>query len=76
MKQADKIIDISGLICPLPLLKAKEQLKQMQSGQVLEVICTDPSSVIDFKVFTEISANKLLASRQQQDKFFFLIEKF
>lgn len=37
MKQADKIIDISGLICPLPLLKAKEQLKQMQSGQVLEI---------------------------------------
>ncbi len=75
MKQADKIVDTSGLICPLPLLKAKEQLSQMQSGQVLEVICTDPSSVIDFKVFTEVSANKLLLSYQQQDKFFFLIEK-
>lgn len=75
MKQADKIVDTSGLICPLPLLKAKEQLSQMQSGQVLEVICTDPSSLIDFKVFTEVSANKLLLSYQQQDKFFFLIEK-
>ncbi|MDF2866893.1 MAG: SirA family protein [Gammaproteobacteria bacterium] len=75
MKQADKVVDTSGLICPLPLLKAKEQLKQMQRGQVLEVICTDPSSIIDFKVFTEVSANKLLASHQQQDKYFFLIEK-
>lgn len=75
MKQADKIVDTSGLICPLPLLKAKQQLSQMQNGQVLEIICTDPSSIIDFKVFTEVSANKLLLSYQQQDKFFFLIEK-
>jgi tRNA 2-thiouridine synthesizing protein A len=76
MKLADKTIDTTGLLCPMPLLKAKEQLKLMQVGQVLEVICTDPSSIIDFKVFTEVGSNKLLQSKQSNEKYYFLIEKF
>lgn len=75
MKQADRILDTSGLICPLPLLKTKEQLKQMQPGEIIKVITTDPSSIVDFKVFTEVSPNKLLETVQQQDAYFFLIEK-
>lgn len=75
MKQIDIILDTSGLICPLPLLKTKQKLAEIKTGQVLQVICTDPSSVIDFKVFAEVSPHKLLQTKQDEDKYYFLIEK-
>lgn len=75
MRQPDFTLDTSGLICPLPLLKAKQKLNELASGQIIQVISTDPSSVIDFKVFTEVTAHKLLEANQQIDKYYFLIEK-
>ena len=42
--QVDKSLDAVGLTCPLPLLKAKQALNKLQSGQVLSVVCTDPGS--------------------------------
>ncbi|HEY1230655.1 MAG TPA: sulfurtransferase TusA family protein, partial [Ramlibacter sp.] len=46
--QVDREIDTRGLNCPLPILKAKKSLNDMQSGQLLRVIATDPGSVRDF----------------------------
>jgi len=75
MKQADEVLDTSGLVCPLPLLKTKQALGQLKPGQILKVISTDPSSVIDFKVFTEVTTHKLLQTEQQNTYYYFLIEK-
>ena len=61
----DQKLDASGLTCPLPLLKAKQALNALPSGQVLEVVCTDPGSVRDFEVFANQSGNELL--RQEDD---------
>ena len=68
-------VDASGLTCPLPLLKAKQALNALSSGDRLKVIATDPGSVRDFKVFTELSGNKLLSSSQDQSAYIYLIEK-
>lgn len=62
----DERLDASGLTCPLPLLKAKQALNGMMAGQVLEVVCTDPGSVRDFKVFSEQSGNELLKSEEAE----------
>ena len=59
-EKVDQKLDASGLTCPLPLLKAKQALNKLPSGQVLEVTCTDPGSVRDFEVFAKQSGNKLL----------------
>ena len=66
MREVDERLDASGLTCPLPLLKAKQALNSMTSGLVLEVICTDPSSVRDFEVFSNQSGNELLKTTESE----------
>jgi tRNA 2-thiouridine synthesizing protein A len=75
MKTPDLVLDATGLICPLPLAKAKQQLSHLVAGQILQVICTDPSSIIDFKVFVELTLHKLLSYHQQDGKYYFYLEK-
>jgi len=56
----DKEIDTRGLNCPLPILKAKKSLNEMQSGQLLRVVSTDPGSVRDFQAFSRQTGNDLI----------------
>ena len=58
--QIDKEIDTRGLNCPLPSLKAKKALADMQSGQLLKVLATDAGSVRDFQAFAKQTGNELL----------------
>ncbi len=57
---ADKEIDTRGLNCPLPILKAKKALAEMNSGEVLKILATDNSSLRDFKMFAKQSGNELV----------------
>lgn len=59
--QADLEVDASGLKCPLPILRAKKALAQLQSGQVLKVITTDTHAVADFQAFARQTGNALEA---------------
>lgn len=56
----DKEIDTRGLNCPLPILKAKKSLNEMQSGQLLRVVSTDPGSLRDFQAFARQTGNELV----------------
>jgi TusA-related sulfurtransferase len=56
----DREIDTRGLNCPLPILRAKKALADMQSGQVLKIVATDPGSVRDFQAFARQTGNTLL----------------
>ena len=58
--QVDKELDARGLICPLPILKAKKALSDMQSGQTLRVIATDAGSMRDFQAVAKQTGNELL----------------
>jgi tRNA 2-thiouridine synthesizing protein A len=68
-------LDASGLSCPLPLLKAKQALNAMTSGQQLEVTATDQGAWRDFKVFTEQSGHILLARSESEGVYTFLLQK-
>ena len=59
-------VDASGLTCPLPILRAKKALAQMESGQVLRVTTTDPKAVRDFQAFAKQSGNGLVAQHETQ----------
>lgn len=63
----DSELDASGLTCPLPILRTKKALSQLQSGQVLKVITTDPHAKDDFQAFAEQSGNVLLAQHIEGD---------
>jgi tRNA 2-thiouridine synthesizing protein A len=71
----DAQLDATGLNCPLPILRAKKTLAGLESGQVLEVIATDPGSVKDFDAFCNQTGNTLLESGEADGKFKFLIKR-
>jgi TusA-related sulfurtransferase len=67
--QAQKELDTRGLNCPLPILKAKKALADMQSGEVLKVVSTDPGSMRDFQAFARQTGNELLEQGSAADEF-------
>ena len=72
---ADKQLDTKGLRCPLPVLKARRAMKDMESGQIIEVLATDPDSLRDFKAFCETTGHELLTTREEGEVFVFEIKK-
>ena len=68
-------LDARGLVCPMPLLKAKRALNAMAAGQRLQVLSTDQGSVRDFRVFAEQSGHILLASDEVDGVYRYLIQK-
>jgi len=61
-------VDASGLTCPLPILRAKKALSQLDSGACLAVITTDRNAVRDFQAFCRQSGNVLREQRQDADR--------
>ncbi|MBV8209607.1 MAG: sulfurtransferase TusA family protein [Burkholderiaceae bacterium] len=60
LEEYDREVDARGLACPLPILRAKKALAEMQSGQILKIVCTDRGSVRDFQAFAKQTGNDLL----------------
>lgn len=59
---ADKILDVRGLRCPLPIIKAQRALNEIAIGATLVVLATDPGAPDDFKAFCHINGHALLES--------------
>ena len=73
--QVDREIDTRGLNCPLPILKAKKSLNDMQSGQLLRVVATDPGSVRDFQAFSRQTGNELVEQTSAGDEFIHVLKR-
>ena len=71
----DREVDASGLNCPLPILRTKQALAEMQSGQVLKVTSTDPGSVRDFAMFAKQTGNELVEQADQSGSFVFYMKR-
>jgi tRNA 2-thiouridine synthesizing protein A len=71
----DKEIDTRGLNCPLPILKAKKALADMQSGQLLKVVSTDPGSVRDFQAFAKQTGNDLVEQQTASEEFVHVLKR-
>jgi tRNA 2-thiouridine synthesizing protein A len=68
-------LDLSGLKCPLPALKTRKALKAVPAGDFLEVLCTDPLSVIDIPNLIQETGDKVEIIEQAERRIVFLIEK-
>ena len=68
-------LDTRGLNCPLPILKAKKALAELQSGQVLRVVSTDAGSVRDFQAFAKQTGNELLEQQTVEKDFFHVMRR-
>ena len=72
---ADIELVLSGLQCPMPLLKAKLALNSMDSAQVLKIIATDPSSEKDFYMFVDQTDHQILDFQKDDRAYFYWIKK-
>ena len=74
---ADKEVDARGLNCPLPILRTKKALSEMQSGQLLRILATDPGAGEDLQAFARQTGHTLETERTLEDgsREFFLRRK-
>ena len=75
MTNYDKDLDVRGLNCPLPILRAKKALAEVKIGKVLRVLATDPGSVKDFEAFARQTGNQLLSHAEADKIFTFFLKK-
>ena len=70
-----KEVDARGLNCPLPILKAKKALADLQGGQLLKVLCTDPGSMRDFAAFARQTGHALVEQTAQDGEFIHVLRR-
>jgi len=68
-------LDLTGLRCPLPVLKTRKALKTLSPGAVLEVLCTDPLAVIDIPSLIRETGDKVEITENTGQRIVFTIEK-
>jgi tRNA 2-thiouridine synthesizing protein A len=62
--KADKVMDLKGLPCPMPVVKVSKGIKEVQVGQVIEALTTDPGALTDFPAWARTSGNEILKTDQ------------
>jgi tRNA 2-thiouridine synthesizing protein A len=68
---ADEVLDCTGMLCPIPVIKASKAIKQLQIGQVLKMIATDPGAPPDMAAWSKQTGHEMLDSHQEGEKYIF-----
>ncbi|MCA0994850.1 sulfurtransferase TusA family protein [Alloyangia pacifica] len=68
-------LDARGLLCPLPVLKARKRLQSMGTGDVLRIIATDPAAVIDVPHFCNEAGHELIGTAEEAEAQVYLVRK-
>jgi TusA-related sulfurtransferase len=70
-----KEIDTRGLNCPLPILKAKKALAELDSGQLLKVVATQTATMPDFQAFAKQTGNELVEQQTVGAEFIHILRR-
>ena len=68
-------LDLTGLTCPIPIVKTAKAVKELQPGELIEALATDPGSVADFAAWCRSTGNELVEQSEQDDVYRFVIRK-
>jgi tRNA 2-thiouridine synthesizing protein A len=71
----DQVLDCSGMLCPMPVVKTSKAIKALELGQILKMIATDPGAPPDMEAWSRQTGNELLRSMQENGKFVFFIRR-
>ena len=74
-KKVDQTVDTCGLKCPMPILRAKKVLATMESGQLLQVLATDPAAVRDFHFFGNQTGNVVVGESEDKGVFSIIVKR-
>lgn len=69
------VLDVTGLACPLPVLRANKAIKALPAGDELEVLATDPAAPADFVAYCETAGHALVASTEAGGVFKIVVRK-
>ncbi|NOZ06657.1 MAG: sulfurtransferase TusA family protein [Chloroflexi bacterium] len=72
---ADMTLDCTGLICPMPIVKMAKAIKQIEQGQVLQLIATDPGSPADVEAWSRQTGHELLDSEEEGNRYVFFLRR-
>jgi tRNA 2-thiouridine synthesizing protein A len=75
MAEEIKIVDARGLVCPLPVLRARKALQGVAKGAAIEVLATDPAALKDFPAFCAESGHALEAQSAADGVYRFVIRR-
>ncbi len=75
MNETPIVLDVKGLKCPLPVLRANKAIKSLPAGGLLEIHATDPGTVEDFRAYCETTGHQLVESREEEGVYSFVIRK-
>ncbi len=75
IEMTDRFLDTTGSNCPIPIIKAKKELREMEIGQTLKLISTDPGAVADIKSLCNALKQELVSSIEEDNKFVFIIRR-
>lgn len=71
----DDTLDCTGLMCPMPIVKLAKKMKQMESGQVLELVADDVGSKEDVPAWCKRTNNELVDQKEEGGKFVYYVKK-
>ena len=69
------LLDASGLLCPMPVVKAGKVMRKMEEGEILKIIATDRGAIADFPAWADDTGNELLEWHEEDGKLVFFIKK-
>ncbi len=73
--KVDKVMDLKGLPCPMPVVKVSKGIKEVEVGQVIEAISSDPGSLADFPAWARTSGNEIIKTDQTDGLIKFYIKR-
>ena len=73
--KADKVMDLKGLPCPMPVVKVSKGIKEVEVGQVIEAVTTDPGALADFPAWAKKSGNEILDTVKEDGLIKFYIKR-
>ncbi|MCP4358028.1 MAG: sulfurtransferase TusA family protein [Chloroflexi bacterium] len=72
---ADQTLDCTGMLCPIPVIKTSKAIKQIEVGQVLKMIATDPGAPPDMEAWTKNTGHEMMDSHQEGDTYIFYFRR-
>ena len=73
--KVDKVMDLKGMPCPMPVVKVSKGIKEIQVGQILEAVTTDPGALADFPAWARTSGNEIVKTEQSDGTIRFYIQR-
>jgi tRNA 2-thiouridine synthesizing protein A len=73
--KADKTVDYKGLFCPMPIVKVSRAIKEIEVGQVLEMLADDPGSKADMQAWAKSTGHELVGMVEESGMFKFYVRR-